>query len=84
MVIEGFKIEKQYELSMDVMALSKKSGWTNIVHVTNGQNCCEKGTFHFKRSQFNFSKKRVGGSAREKRRAKSHWEKLPKIEAQNK
>ena len=43
LVKEGFTVEREYELSIEIMALEKRSGWTNIVHVTDGGYCCKKG-----------------------------------------
>ena len=45
MVKEGFTVEKQYELSLEIKAETKKNGWTNIVRVTDGKrNCCNRGS----------------------------------------
>uniref|UniRef100_A0A7M5WYT5 Uncharacterized protein n=2 Tax=Clytia hemisphaerica TaxID=252671 RepID=A0A7M5WYT5_9CNID len=43
LVKENFEVGQEYELSMEIKAKEKKGGWTNIVHVTSGENCCDKG-----------------------------------------
>ena len=45
LIKEGFTVQKQYELSMKVKVLGTVRGWTNIVHVTEGKDCCDKGEY---------------------------------------
>ena len=43
LVKDGFSIGEEYELSLEVKFIGKVPGWTNIVHISNGGNCCGRG-----------------------------------------
>lgn len=37
------KVSKEWELSLDIKLNGRTAGWTNVIHMTTGGNCCDRG-----------------------------------------